>query len=160
MAESRSTSSNSLAVGGAEKLSSAQAAFISQTKEEALNRGKNGLPVPIVYDPPQPYDGRGLPRVQDFYLKRVLICAPHLNFPSHSILCSICKTHPMNPVGWGPNDRFLHGLSTGAYLCQYRYRCSNQENLCAAAKNNTTILSAAMNSKDGQKIMTHPRGRE
>ena len=104
----------------------AQQQFIELTKAEATKNAKNSIPTPVLIQPPQPYYGSGLPVVADFYLKPIIICAPHLNFPSHSILCGICKSFPMKSVGWGPNDRYIHGLSSGVYLCQYRYKCSNK----------------------------------
>lgn len=81
--------------------------------------------VPIEFSAPR-WTGVDAPQVESFYVKPVYICAPHLNFPTVKIPCdkqSCCGFY----VGKGWADaRLLYGLSTSAYLLQYRYHCDNE----------------------------------
>jgi len=73
-------------------ISTFQEQYISAAKAEAIKNGKNGIATPIIIYPPQPYDGRGSPILENFYLKPIIFCVPFLNFPSHSIVCGTCNT--------------------------------------------------------------------
>lgn len=50
-------------------ISTFQEQYISAAKAEAIKNGKNGIVTPIIIYPPQPYDGRGSPILENFYLK-------------------------------------------------------------------------------------------
>ena len=134
------------------KISTIQCRYIKSLKEKySTEKGKKspGL-LPFWHDPtPQNvYQNWALneePDVSEWYLKPVLMFAPHLNFQRADPIDLLkhmkcpstrdCKGKPKKKE-WNHNPpaTYVHDLTGGYYFCQYRYECSECSQQCEALK--------------------------
>ena len=65
------------------------------------------------------------PDVNNFYLKKVICVAPHLNFSKfkNEIKCSACSS-VLHTKGWSKNIRNVHDLNGVCYAMIYNYTCN------------------------------------
>ena len=99
-----------------------QEKFIKEISNQiAGNKSSEQVPF-IKYPKEHVYTER--PDVENFYLKPVIICIPHKQFPRISILCPVCRQN-FKPLCWPTNPiaRSIHGLRQSLYILQYRYGC-------------------------------------
>ncbi len=84
----------------------------------------------------------GKPILSSFYLKPVIVLAPHLNFPNILLSCNACVTNNLIAKGWAddPIARYVHGLDSGMFLMQYKYHCPNCNTSCRCHWKFTIIL--------------------
>jgi hypothetical protein len=96
------------------------------------------------YPPLEYFGGSSVPEVDRFYLKPLIVCAPHKNFPNIKIPCNRCTDGVFEPYGWESKDqtRYIHGLSNGFYVLQYRYCCDNSSCPRNANKKNKEVTRA------------------
>ena len=119
-------------------ISQAQTDFINSVKTQATSLLKFGTSIPFLHQPPQIiYKGSPSQSKLDpsrWYCQDVLICAPHLNFPSIEIPCS-CGGIFM-PKQWA-DVRSIHGLHGPVSLLQYRYTCNGE---CGQSKRTAELI--------------------
>jgi hypothetical protein len=103
-----------------------QSVFNSKIREKS-EKGDFGESAPFYhsFDPTQKYFGGVRLNVESWYVKPVVLCAPHLNFPGVAIRCHhlMCSGHYIKKERAA--DRVIQGLHSEVYLLQYKYRCSN-----------------------------------
>jgi hypothetical protein len=104
--------------------SGAQERWMSALKAK-IDRHSNGY-LGIVQSPEDvEYAGTGIPALEKFYLKPVIVIAPHKTHPNIPIKCNACSDGFLSPSGWDTSRRYVHGMRTGLFLLQYRYVCRN-----------------------------------
>jgi len=57
------------------------------------------------------------PRIESYYLKKVLVCHPLKQFEKLTLNCHNCGTGVLKSKGWAtkPAARYVHGLDSGKY---------------------------------------------
>jgi len=101
--------------------SNQQKKFIQTCQKALLESDENN----ITYLPPMYRNGK--PNVSSWYLKPVILCAPHIQFNT-TIPCpnSNCG-YGLTPIGWCNKSRYVHDLNSGIYLSQFMYKCTSCE---------------------------------
>jgi len=127
--ETHSPSSIMAAAGGGHGTRQASAAVILERQktfnEQVLNGDKGRA---FWHDPYRAYDGVDPPVVEKYYLKSVLLLAPHINFPGVCIPClgDGCTGHIEKRQA--AKVRVIHGMRSDVYVGQWEYKCSNGKN--------------------------------
>ncbi len=80
------------------------------------------------------------PNASVFYLKPVIVCAPHIPFSDVRFHCSKCNSE-FKHQGWCDTDRYVEGLTGGFYLIQLNYKCH-----CHKSKNITGLQLTQLDS--------------
>jgi hypothetical protein len=123
-------------------ISSSTKAYLDQLRNQISEKygigDKNKVapctePLPIYFDPDKEYmkdlmiSSDKVPDATNFYLRRVYLIVPHLNFPrcKSEIICSKCN-NPMSSKGWNKDARTIHDIYGSCHLLLFRYTCSNQ----------------------------------
>ena len=116
-----------------------QEAFIEKTIKDV--KDKHFAPI-MVYPFDNDYISWGSmpPDISKYYLKPLLIMAPHLNFPNVDVFCSVCKDGVLVPKGLDPVRRYIHDLKYGFYLIQYKYSCGNKH----CRRNNERLVACSL----------------
>lgn len=87
--------------------------------------------VPFLFPPPDVVVNGLKPDVTSFYIKPVLVFAPHVQCPGifNHMRCSMdgCGMTSLKPKEWvsNPAARYVHDLSGGIYFMTYYYKCSS-----------------------------------
>lgn len=107
-----------------------QIEFIDSIKSLAENIDKgDSKSLQVIHTPPtKNINFSQRPKLTLFYLKPVIACIPHKNFPGIQLLCPNCPSQNtiLTAKGWPttPVARYIHDVKSGVYLLQYRYYCS------------------------------------
>ena len=108
-----------------------QISYIKECKSQAVKLAGLGKPVPIVFDPDpisiNPYKDE--PNIFHYgYVKKVIVKAPHLQFPGIKLICKDCRTN-LRPKEFASNPiaRLCHGVNEDSYIVHYNYYCSRCE---------------------------------
>ena len=100
----------------------AQEKFIREVKFGVTN-GTNTA-VPFNFSAKEiKYNGSGTLNVDNFYVKDILLLAPHVQFPGVELPCKspTCRGC-LKATGWS-ETRQIVGFSSTVYLLQFRYSC-------------------------------------
>ena len=109
-----------------------QISFIKKCKAEVAQLAASGKPaVPILFDPDpvniNPYKEK--PNILHYgYIKKVIVKAPHLQFPGINLICKDCGTN-LRPKEFASNPiaRLCHGVNEDSYIVHYNYFCNKCE---------------------------------
>ena len=102
-----------------ERISKFQLVYIEECKNLFLENSKNGKSPIFCYDPDYSLS-KGNPKVEDGYIKPVIMMVPHLQF--ESLECLICK-EKYKTDGFHTTYRQVQGLQCCSSLVQFRYLC-------------------------------------
>ena len=107
-----------------------QISFIKSCKLEAAKLAGSGKPVPIIFDPDpiniNPYKEE--PNILNYgYIKKVIVKAPHLQFPGINLICNCKATLSPKEFASNPIARLCHGANEDLYVVHYNYYCSKCE---------------------------------
>lgn len=106
-------------------LNSVQQQWIDSIKKD-IKDYPLGTAYPQRVDPPIVYSG-GRPEIDNFYLKPVVVFAPHKQYPIlGEIICKCGRTVKNRGFANNPSARYVHGLDGGVYLLYFVYKCTNQ----------------------------------
>lgn len=91
------------------------------------------------FTPPYAYRGQGQLEVTKFYVKEVLLMAPHLQFSRNATSCIMCEncqnSNSFRFSQWN-EPRLIHGMDQTLYMLQSRYECS----VCKATKTASELI--------------------
>ena len=83
------------------------------------------------------------PVLEEYFLKPLILWAPHLNFPRTDLHCTICK-QVLTPTSWHPKLRHIFGDEQSYYLASFVYSCpSRQCKTGKEKKNSKKVLSTS-----------------
>ena len=64
-------------------------------------------------------------KLQNLYIKPVIVVAPDISFPNCILKCTECDER-LCSKGWSDSYRYCHSIKSGVYILQKRYACKNK----------------------------------
>lgn len=123
------------------KVSKVQMGFIKKVKS-LIKKASPGT-VPFRFEPPPILNLGQRPNVELYYIKPVMVFAPHLQCPAvfNNVKCSLnyCgKYGTLKAKEWqsNPTARYVHDITGGFYFMSYLYQCA----ICSSDKQSFQAL--------------------